>query len=64
MTLVGIVFIMMLALFLGTRSREYRLNQLVIILLLTLMQVAFVAFSLYNEDEIPSLSQSALVGTP
>jgi len=64
MTLAGIVVSMMLVIYLGTRSREFRLRQMVLILLLTLIQVFFVAFSLYREDKIPQLEQSALVGTP
>jgi multisubunit Na+/H+ antiporter MnhC subunit len=64
MTLAGIVVSMMLAIYLGTKNREFRLKQMAFILILTLVQVFFVAFSLYREDKIPQLEQSSLVDTP
>jgi predicted RNase H-related nuclease YkuK (DUF458 family) len=64
MTLAGIVIIMLLAIIFGTRSREYRMKQMVIIILLTLVQVGWVAWSLYSEDKIPQLRQSSTEGTP
>jgi len=64
MTLAGIVVSMKLAIYLGTKNREFRLKQMAFILILTLVQVFFVAFSLYREDKIPQLEQSSLVDTP
>jgi hypothetical protein len=49
---------MMGAIFVGSRSREMRLKQYAIVIIITMLQVCFVAFYMYTNDKIPRLENT------
>ncbi len=54
MMLVSVVSLMILAMYLGKRSKEFGIRQLAIIILIALAQVGFVLFDVYTKKMPPT----------